>query len=781
MSGTPAHNNGAAVTLSRNMGLFSVTMIGIGGMIGAGIFALTGIAAGVAGPAMILVFMLNGLLTLLTALAYAELSSAFPRAGGGYIWVREALGGLGGFMSGWMGWFAYVTAGALYAITFGHFAAELWQSALGSGISTHWLALGFMSLVVALFTALNFRGTSEAVSTGNVITIAKLLILALLVLFGLAAMIGTPNISLRFLSNMLPHGVTGVLAAMGLTFIAFEGYEIIAQSGEEVINPGRNIPKAIFLSIGITVVVYVLVAIISIGAVHPPAGMTPSAYLGSEKVLAIVEVAQQVFPWGIGGMVLLISGLVATMSALNATTYSASRVSFAMARNDQLPEGLARVHPVLHTPTWAVIISGSLMLLAGWLLPLAQAASAASILFLLMFVQVNLALLRLRRTNSGAKRPFRSPYQPYLAVIAIFFNLAIAIYQIIYSPAAGIMAILWIGVGGLVYAFYSSKVEAREQPKEVLHEEVFVSRAYSVLVPARTPQEAQVLGPVGAALAQARGGELLALHVVRIPRQLDLKEGLRFARYGRQVLEQEIEAAGELEVPVHVIIRVGRAVSEAIRKTAIENASDLLVLGWPGFTRSRHSAFGSVIDVLIANPPADLAVVRMREPTVLRRILVPVAGGPNSRLALRVAVDLAKSQPDRPARVVLLKILPVGSGQHGKIRASKTLNRIREGSDFPYIELKTVEDSNVVNAVLSRARQYDLVVLGATAESLFRNFLMGNVTEQIARRSPVGVVVVKRRSSPLRSLLRDTVLEPEDAPEQPNKEEPKEAETTVSH
>ncbi|MBC7224039.1 MAG: amino acid permease, partial [Anaerolineae bacterium] len=112
----------AEVALSRDLNLFTVTMIGVGGMIGAGIFALTGIAAGVAGPALVLAFLFNGVLTSLTAAAYAELGSAYPRAGGGYVWVKEGLGSTHGFLAGWMSWFAYIAAGSLYALTFGRFA-----------------------------------------------------------------------------------------------------------------------------------------------------------------------------------------------------------------------------------------------------------------------------------------------------------------------------------------------------------------------------------------------------------------------------------------------------------------------------------------------------------------------------------------------------------------------------------------------------------------------------------------------------------------------------------
>jgi APA family basic amino acid/polyamine antiporter len=356
------------VTLTRNLGLFAVTMIGVGGMIGAGIFALTGIAAGVAGPALVLVFLLNGLVTLLTAMAYAELGSVFSRAGGGYVWVKEGLGGTHGFLAGWMSWFAYIAAGSLYGLTFGRFAAELWDMAAlpALGLSVPQMSLGFMTLIIIAFTAINYQGSAETATTGNIITMTKVVILGLFVIFGTLAMGRTEAWQVRFTTGLLPNGVSGVLAAMGLTFIAFEGYEIIAQSAEEVVNPSRNIPRATFLSIFIAVAIYLLVSITAIGATTPPAGMKAYEYLGLKKEVAIVEVAQQVFPWGIGAVVLLLSGLVSTMSALNATTYSASRVSFAMGRDHNLPALFARVHPRRHTPSWAVVCSGALMIAMAW-------------------------------------------------------------------------------------------------------------------------------------------------------------------------------------------------------------------------------------------------------------------------------------------------------------------------------------------------------------------------------------------------------------------------------
>ncbi|HXV98924.1 MAG TPA: APC family permease, partial [Anaerolineae bacterium] len=169
------------VTLSRDLGLFDVTMIGIGAMIGAGIFVLTGVAAGAAGPALVLAFLLNGVVATLTAMAYAELGSAFPEAGGGYLWVKEALGGTQGFLGGWMSWFAHAVAGSLYALAFGRFAAELYLLAglPVFGLKLEVWQLAFMTLIVIIFTALNYRGVSETGIVGNIVTVTKVIILGL--------------------------------------------------------------------------------------------------------------------------------------------------------------------------------------------------------------------------------------------------------------------------------------------------------------------------------------------------------------------------------------------------------------------------------------------------------------------------------------------------------------------------------------------------------------------------------------------------------------------------
>jgi amino acid transporter/nucleotide-binding universal stress UspA family protein len=750
------------VTLSRDLDLFTVTMIGVGGMIGAGIFVLTGIAAGVAGPALILAFLLNGLVTSLTAMSYAELGSAFPGAGGGYLWVKAALGGAQGFLSGWMSWFAQTIAGSLYALAFGRFAAELIFLAgvptLGLELET--LSKVFMVLIIIAFTTINYLGASETATIGNILTVTKVIILALLVVFGLLAMSRSEVWVERYTTGFLPNGVVSIFLAMGLTFIAFEGYEIIAQSGEEVVNPRRNIPRAIFYSIGIVVVVYILVGFVAIGATTPPPGQSAHEYLGDQGEVAIIEVASQVFPWGIGAVVLLLSGLASTTSALNATTYSSSRVSFAMGRDNNLPPIFARIHPKRHTPYWAVIFSGSLMVLMAVLLPIEDVAAGASIMFLLMFLQVNLAAMLLRRQMPELDRGFKIPFFPAIPVIAIITNGFLAIQLFQFSAIAWYFAIGWIVVGLLAYYIYFSRVEEMEKPKEILLEEVLVSRDYSVLVPVANPEQAHILGTIGAILASAYQGEVLALNVVQVPPQLTLGEGRLFLKEGRACLEEAIKNAKTYDVPVHTIIRLGRNVASAVRQTVLENASDLMVLGWPGYTNTSGKLFGSVIDPIVDNPPTDVVVVRYRQRRPIRKILVPVRAEINSRRAVKLAVNMARAGDEGPAQVTLLHILPPNARNGDLIRAQHAIDVILEDIEYKKMERRLVEGADVVDTIIEESEGFDLIVVPATDEPLFKNLLVGPRSERIARRAKVTVMMVKRRSGPLHSFVRQALLEP---------------------
>jgi len=370
------------VRLSREMTLLDATLIGVGAMIGAGIFVLTGIAAGVAGPALIVAFALNGIVTLFTAMSYAELGSCYHDAGGGYLWAKEGLPRWNGFLSGWMSWFAHAVACSVYALGFGAYF-EYVLNEMGYRVP-HWAFLQPQKLlavfVAVLFGYVNFRGASETGKVGNIVTGTKIVILLIFIAFGVEFVFHQPHWETAGFTPFLPNGWSGVIKAMGLTFIAFEGYEIIAQSSEEIKDPKRNIPKAVFYSLIIVIPIYLLVAFVALGAVHPPQGMTAWGYLAARKEIALVDVARHFFRGG--ALMVLVAGLISTMSALNATVFSSSRVAFAMGRDRNFPGFFSRVHAKKNTPHWAIVLSLLIIVFMAVSLPIEDVATASDVMFL---------------------------------------------------------------------------------------------------------------------------------------------------------------------------------------------------------------------------------------------------------------------------------------------------------------------------------------------------------------------------------------------------------------
>jgi amino acid transporter/nucleotide-binding universal stress UspA family protein len=692
----------------------------------------------------VLAFFLNGLIALFTAASYAELGAAFPEAGGGYAWVREGLSPYFGFLSGWMSWFAQTIACSLYGLGFGSFAARLLTLADVSICNCPESTMALILAVLAAigFTTVNYRGAAETGRIGSFLTLSKVAILLVLILFGVRALLHRPDWSTSF-TPFLPSGIGGVLTAMGLTAIAFEGYEIVTQSGEEVVDPARNIPRAIFISIAVVVLIYLAVAAVLLGAIQAPDGLPTWKFLGEHAEQAVAEAADQLIPYG--KILMLIGGVVSTLSALNATLYSSSRISFAMGRNRDLPDIFGQVHPTRHTPHWAVIFSGALVIVMALLLPIQDVASAAGIIFMLLFVMVNVSLITLRR-RSDVERPFRAPLVPFFPLLGIVSQLSLSINLFSLSPMAWYTTVIWIVLGTIFYTVYVVRTERMAEPVRIIHEEIVAVARYSVLIPVAGPAQARMLGNLGSAVAKDRDGEVFALHVVRVPRQLSITDGRYFLKQGKPILETVIDEAQQRDVPVHTMIRLGRTIPSAILETARERGSDLMILSWPGYTETAEAAFGSVIDLVAANPPCDLAVVRFRKKMPLHRILVATAGGPHAELAIEIAISQArqfKVESGETSVITLFHVVPEDAGEAGMGRAERLLGDIASRYDHP-LSTKIAQADDVVQAIVEESEKHDLLLIGATGEGLFEQRLLGSVPQRVAREAATTVTMTKR-------------------------------------
>ncbi|MFL7812484.1 MAG: amino acid permease [Anaerolineales bacterium] len=770
-------SNSEKVTLARTLGFFDATMIGVGAMIGAGIFVLTGLAAGEAGPGAILAFALNGCVTLITAQAYAELASAIPEAGGGYAFAKQAFPGIVGFLAGWMLWFAYTVACALYAVGFGGYFVELLHSYL-PGLAT-WLigllgttgtSLGVASLISVFFISLNYFGANVTGKAENVLTMAKISILGLFSIFGVFSIFKHPQLLGANFQDFLPLGFGGVLSAMGLTFIAFEGYDLIATVSEEIKDPKTNIPKATFVSLAIAITIYLLIILISVGAVDPtnfsdifnklpsatdvlgaqvldpsdPRINTSWEILGLYKETGIVRAAENFMP-AVGVFLIVFGGLLSTMSALNATVMASSRVAFSMGREKMLPEVLSRIHPQRRTPYIAVLATGLIIVAMTATLPVEVVGSAASVLFLLSFALVNGALIVLRKKALLNAEGFKVPLFPWLPALGIIINLGLAAYQFTYQPRAWVVSLIWISAGIGIYFSYSKGRVKPEEEAPILLEERITQREYTVMVPVNNPNQARLLGLLGSIMAEAGDGEVLALNVIQVPSQLSLSEGRRYLSRGRSLLDQVIEVGKERHVPVHTLLRLGRNVSKVIQMTVAEQEVNLMLLGWPGYSYSEEITYNSVIDIIGIRPPCDLAVVRFRQRKPPERILVATKGGIHAPLALDLAsrqAEIYQRNTDRISKITVLTVLAPNASERDFQSARSRLDRLL--LDYPAdYQIKVIPGEDEFTAIKDESDQHDLLIVHAPAAGLLEQRLFGTIPQRLARECQQTVIMVK--------------------------------------
>jgi amino acid transporter len=462
---------------SAELGLLDATMIGMGAMIGAGIFVLTGLAAEIAGPAALVVFGLNGVVTAFTGLSYAELAASIPKSGGGYAFVREIFDDRASFLMGWMLWFAYMIAGALYALGFAPNFLELLHvyGLVGSPETVGAIALpavdvtlpfGFALAFVAVLGlgGLNAVSTAASGSAETIFTIIKVSILVVFVGFGIAS----PMFSSAEFQPLFPEtgGPAAILPAMGLTFIAFEGYDLITTVTEEVENPRKNIPRAIFISLIATVIVYLAVVVVAIGTLGAD-GLAEAGEAG------IATAATSFMPEGIpiiqnGGALIVFGAVFSTLTALNAVVIASSRVAFSMGREGQLLPSFGQIHHRYGTPFVAILASAAVML-GSVALPTQSAGNMSSLFFLLSFIIVNVAVIRLRRERPNMNRPYKMPFYPAPPLIGIALNLLLTVVLIEYlirtDPLALGLSVAWILLGGVAYIALQ-RVRNRSQPTD---------------------------------------------------------------------------------------------------------------------------------------------------------------------------------------------------------------------------------------------------------------------------------------------------------------------------
>ena len=384
------------VRFQRNIGLFMAVMIGIGAMMGPGIFALPGEAAKLLGPLAVLAYLLMGGLTMFSALNYSELGAAMPVAGGGYSIVQRTLPRPVAFLTGWFFWIGNVAACSLYAVVFGLTLKEwFWPD----------LSLPLVAVILTVvFGLVNLRGLSQALKVVTAMNLIELAVLVVLALLGISQ-IEAPN-----LQPLAPMGWSPLLGGMSLIYVSFVGYELITVAAEEIVEPAKNIPRAILITMVVAVLLYVGVVFVMMGAVH-------HTELAQSDVPFILFADRIMGDWGRWAAV--VATVMASLSAFAVTLGASARVLFALGRDGHFPRRFARLHPRFHTPHIALLVCSAMVALLATSGVVKFVASMASFGFLLGLGFVNLAVLALARRKPNLRRPFRVKWSPWVPVLGV--------------------------------------------------------------------------------------------------------------------------------------------------------------------------------------------------------------------------------------------------------------------------------------------------------------------------------------------------------------------------
>ena len=734
--------------LERSIGLLGATGVGVGAIVGGGILALAGVAFAAAGPGAIVAFALNGFVAVLTALSFAEMSSAFPESGGTYTFAKKVLSVRAAFMVGWVVWFASIAACVLYAIGFGSYAVaglgKIWQTAFGTTpgwVTARSTPIGFAVVATALYTLSLIR---KAAAGGQWATVGKILVFALILGGGLWALTDEPvRLIGEKMSPFFPFGGLGLLHAMGYTFIALQGFDLIAAVAGEVRDPGRTIPRAMLLSLLTALAVY-LPFLFIIATVGVESGQSITG-MSADSPGTVVAVAVENFMGPVGFWLVVLAAILSMLSGLYVNLFAASRIALAMAHDRTLPSQLGKLHKARRTPTMAVLASfGAVVLVIFLITDVAAAGAAASLIFLVSFALANGTGILARRRGDKGSTTFRTPWFPVVQVAGACTCLALAIFQGIMVPAAGVLVSLWLGLGGIVYVgLLARRARVFDASRQAQDPYLVQLRGRSplVLVPIANPANAEAMVGVANALAPARVGRVLLLSVVTQPDRWEQGRPPRSLLAVQDVLRESLTASLSSGLAPEMLTTIAPDPWTEITRVSQTHRCESLLIGLSDLT---DDTSGAHLEELMSRVRCDVVVLRAARGwrlEAVKRVLVPVAGwGGHDVLRARLLGSLCRTGT---REIVLMRVLPYGTLPTVERSAERGLKRIAVDEVPGPATTEIVKSHDFTTEITRRAMESDLIILGLQRSGR-RGKLFGDLTLQVARSTNCGIIMIGR-------------------------------------
>ncbi|WP_445665418.1 amino acid permease [Fodinibius sp. AD559] len=740
MSDTPADQE-----LARDLGFLEAYTIGVGTMIGAGIFVLPGIVAENAGPAGMISFLIGGFVSLLTALSLSELATGMPKAGGSYYYVNRAMGSFFGSIVGWSMWGGLMFATAFYMLGFGQYLTFFYGN----------MPVAASALVMAaMLVGINYRGVKEVGAFQNIIVI--LLIGCILVFLSF----GVFNIDWDVFQPFNPSGWGAVAATAATVYVSFVGFEVIATSAEEIKNPGRNLPLSMIASVLTPTIFYVFVMLVS-------TGVLPVAEL-AESYIPVADVARE-YLGPIGALMMVLGAVLATVSSANASILSAARVNFAMGRDKILTSWLNKIHSQYRTPFRAILITGAVILgLIAFGVGLETLADVASFSFLVTYMLVHVAVIVMRRAQPEDYDPdFKIPTWAY-PTIPIVGAISCLVIVTQMRPMVLFVGTCIILVGIIWYLAYA----IRHATKPSLVGDAIAARdrspapseRYRIVIPIANPKTEQHLIQVGGIIGSSFGdAEIVALSVLEVPQQTSLEQGIQFEddriKRQKELLDNARKTAQDAGIGLRTRALVSHSVSSSVLNVLKEERAQHLVLGWSGKRKPYQHILGSNIDNIVNNAECEISLVKAGNDPV-QNIVVLVGTGPNSALAIKRGQDFKENTDD--ATLTLLTVQePTGEDsavdpqQEGKGLISSMAHQV--GVDENSYSSKVIISDDVRQALLDNIDEYDTVIIGATRSTAVRQALFGSIPEEIGEKSDANVIITRGREYKPRTVTEGII------------------------
>jgi len=738
--------------LAKDLGPLAALTIGVGTMIGAGIFVLPGDAVQSAGSLAIASFVIGGFIALLTAFSASELGTAMPKSGGAYYYVNHALGPLFGSVAGWANWLGLAFASAFYMVGFGRYVQDI--VGVGGVVAVGPFAMTPVKLVAlvgaALFIGVNYVGAKETGRLQNVIVMLLLAILAVFTLVG----------AFRADPANLPAspGVGSMLGTTGLIFVSYLGFVQITSVAEEIKAPGRNLPRAVIGSVVLVTVIYALVLLIMTAAVDQ--GFIAEVEAAGE--IAVVQTAA-LFLGPVGATAMLVGGLLATASSANASILASSRINFAMGRDNIVSPDLNKIHPRFATPYRSIAVTGGLILvfvLAGSVNDLAKMGSA---LHLIIYALLNVALIVMRTVDPADYQPdYRVPLYPVTPLLGAVTSVALLAYidltLVLFSFGIAAAAVVWYFLyartrtekQGILGEYILSRAEEMPEPAVSAASSVQPDGgSYRVMVPLANPEHEHDLITLASAIAKQHGGTVVATHIVTVPDQTALASAAEHAdeldETSAQLLADAEADAETFGVPVETHTIVSHRSFEEVFDAARDHDADLVVMGWGPDSHGSPGRVESALDEVTSTVPCDFLVMRDRgfDPS---HLLVPTAGGPDSDLSAEVARLL---QAEFGSEVTLLHVAEAGE----EASAREFIEDWAAGHDLGDAACR-IETGDVETAIEAATGDCSMLILGATERGLLSRLVSGSLVLDVVDEVDCSVIMAeKKRRRSLRERL----------------------------